>query len=77
MSESTEIRPLEVPDAQLIYEAIQESGQYISRRLPGISASLSMADIRKWIASAKREWANGTAYHFVMVSDGCVAGACG
>ncbi len=46
MEQGIIVRPFTERDARQVYEAIQESGEHLSRWLPGINASLSLNDIR-------------------------------
>jgi RimJ/RimL family protein N-acetyltransferase len=73
------IRPYEPGDAEHVYKAVRESGPDLSYWMPEMRPELSVAEVSSMINETPHLWAEGTAYHFAVVSveDGALLGGCG
>ena len=73
------IRPIQLVDAQRVYEAVRESLEALLPWAPWCDPDYSLEGARAWLATLPDAWANGTDYDFAVVDphDGSFLGGCG
>jgi ribosomal-protein-serine acetyltransferase len=73
------IRAYEPGDAAHVHEAVRESGPDLTFWMPELRPDLSAVELAAGIEGLAQLWAEGTAYHFAVVSaaDGAFLGGCG
>jgi RimJ/RimL family protein N-acetyltransferase len=72
------IRPYELTDASLVFEAARESLTEIQPWMPWCHPGYSIEESRSWLETQVAEFENRTTFEFAIVSaDGHYLGACG
>ena len=64
-----QIRKYEITDAELLFAAVTESIEHVSKWLPWCTENYSMSDADLWVRQSVEAWDRGDEYRF-MIEDG-------
>lgn len=74
---AVELRRWRSADADLCFRLVSESLEHLRPWMPWASGDYSLADAQDYVGRCETDWADGTAFNYLITADGIPVGSAG